>query len=347
MSSGGARRRPGRGWRIALLSVLAIFLVLTLATGGLALWVRHSLASGIETIADPFAGIATRAPRQSVPAGQEAATNILVLGTDSRTSASDPSQWAEGAQRTDAIMILQISGDRKTVSVMSIPRDSWVDIPGHGQGKINAAYSFEGPKLLVQTVENLTGIHIDHFAVANFESFVALTDEIGGVRINLKTPQTIAGKKLGAGPQALNGAQALAYTRERSSLPDGDFDRVKRQQSWMRAIASKALSGGTLSSPTDLYSFLKTASRTVAVDESFTINQMQSLALGVRHLHSNDIKFMTVPTAGTGTSGDGQSIVRLDSDTDAPLFKAFAEDRVGSYLAEHPGAVELLPVTVN
>ena len=74
---------------------------------------------------------------------------------------------------------------------------------------------------------------------------------------------------------------------------------------------------------------------------------MQSLALGVRHLHSNDIKFMTVPTSGTGTSGDGQSIVRLDSDADAPLFKAFAEDRVGSYLAEHPGAVELLPVTVT
>jgi len=287
VSSGGARRRPGRGWRIALLSVLAIFLVLTLATGGLALWVRHSLASGIETIADPFAGIATRAPQQSVPAGQEAATNILVLGTDSRTSASDPSQWAEGAQRTDAIMILQISGDRKTVSVMSIPRDSWVDIPGHGQGKINAAYSYGGPSLTIHTVENLTGIHIDHFAVANFESFVALTDEIGGVRINLK------------------------------------------------------------SSPTALYSFLKTASRTVAVDESFTVNQMQSLALGVRHLHSNDIKFMTVPTSGTGTSGDGQSIVRLNSDVDAPLFKAFAEDRVGAYLAEHPGAVELLPVTVN
>ena len=111
-----ARRRPGRGWRIALLSVLAIFLVLTLATGGLALWVRHSIASGIETIADPFAGIATRAPQQKVAAGQEPAVNILVLGTDSRTSASDPSQWQEGAQRTDAIMIVQVSGDRKTVS---------------------------------------------------------------------------------------------------------------------------------------------------------------------------------------------------------------------------------------
>ena len=346
-SAGSALRRPGRGWRIALLSVLAIFLVLTLATGGLALWVRHSIASGMEFIADPFAGIPTRAPQQKVAAGEEPAVNILVLGTDSRTSASDPSQWKEGAQRTDAIMIVQVSGDRKTVSVMSIPRDSWVEIPGHGQGKINAAYSYGGPSLTIHTVENLTGIHIDHFAVANFESFVALTDEIGGVRVNLKTPQTLAGKELGAGAQVLNGQQALAYTRERSSLPNGDFDRVKRQQTWMRSIVSRVLTNGTLSSPTALYSFLKTASRTVAVDESFTLNQMQSLALETRHLHSNDIKFMTVPTSGTATSADGQSIVTLDADADAPLFKAFAEDRVSAYLTEHPDAVELLPATVN
>lgn len=346
-SAGSALRRPGRGWRIALLSVLAIFLVLTLATGGLALWVRHSIASGMEFIADPFAGIPARAPQQKVAAGEEPAVNILVLGTDSRTSASDPSQWKEGAQRTDAIMIVQVSGDRKTVSVMSIPRDSWVEIPGHGQGKINAAYSYGGPSLTIHTVENLTGIHIDHFAVANFESFVALTNEIGGVRVNLKTPQTLAGKELGAGAQVLNGQQALAYTRERSSLPNGDFDRVKRQQTWMRSIVSRVLTNGTLSSPTALYSFLKTASRTVAVDESFTLNQMQSLALETRHLHSNDIAFMTVPTAGTGTSADGQSIVTLDADADAPLFKAFAEDRVRAYLTEHPDAVELLPATVN
>ena len=345
--AGSALRRPGRGWRIALLSVLAIFLVLTLATGGLALWVRHSIASGIEFIADPFAGIPARAPQQKVAAGEEPAVNILVLGTDSRTSASDPSQWKEGAQRTDAIMIVQVSGDRKTVSVMSIPRDSWVEIPGHGQGKMNAAYSYGGPSLTIHTVENLTGIHIDHFAVANFESFVALTDEIGGVRINLKTPQTLAGKELGAGAQVLDGQQALAYTRERSSLPNGDFDRVKRQQIWMRSIVSRVLTNGTLSSPTALYSFLKTASRTVAVDESFTLNQMQSLALETRHLHSNDIRFMTVPTAGTGTSTDGQSIVTLDADADTPLFKAFAEDRVSAYLTEPPDAVELLPATVN
>ena len=91
-----ARRRPGRGWRIALLSVLAIFLVLTLATGGLALWVRHSIASGMEFIADPFAGHSHAGPAAEGGRGRGAAVNILVLGTDSRTSASDPSQWRRG-----------------------------------------------------------------------------------------------------------------------------------------------------------------------------------------------------------------------------------------------------------
>ena len=327
--------------------MLAIFLVLTLATGGLALWVRHSLASGIETIADPFAGIATRAPQQSVPAGQEAATNILVLGTDSRTSASDPSQWAEGAQRTDAIMILQVSGDRKTVSVMSIPRDSWVDIPGHGQGKINAAYSYGGPSLTIHTVENLTGIHIDHFAVANFESFVALTDEIGGVVINLKTPQTLADTQFPAGAQRLNGAQALAYTRERKSLPGGDFDRINRQQSWMRAIVSQVLHGGILTDPTRLYGFLSAVVRTMAVDEGFTIDEMQSLAIDLRGLRSRNINFLTIPTAGTGTSEDGQSIVVRDEAADTPLYGALATDTVQEYLEAHPDAVPRLPGTAN
>ena len=347
-SGGGERsRRPGRGWRAALLSVLAIFLVLTLATGGIALWVRHSLGSSLETFEDPFSGIPTRAPEQQVPEGQEAATNILVLGTDSRTSAGDPSQWEAGAQRTDAIMIMQISGDNKDVSVMSIPRDSWVSIPGHGEGKINAAYSYGGPSLTIQTVENLTGIRISHFVIADFESFQNLTDELGGVTINLKEPQTLAGTEFPAGAQVLNGKQALAYTRERKSLPGGDFDRVKRQQAWMRAIVRQVLTSRTLSNPTSLYSFLKTATQTVAVDESFTIDEMQSLAFGLRGLRSNDISFMTAPNNGTGTSPDGQSIVELNPDADTPLFEAFATDTVEDYLAQHPDAVELLPASVN
>ena len=340
-------RRSRRLWKIGLLSVLGLVLLLVLGTVAVGLWVRHTLGSSVETFADPFAGLPTRAPQQAVEKGQEPATNFLVLGSDSRISAGDPSQWQVGAQRTDAIMIVQVSGDRQKVSVMSIPRDSWVDIPGHGPAKINAAYSYGGPALTIQTVEQLTGIRINHFIVADFESFKTLTDEIGGVTINLKTPQTLAGTELDAGAQLLNGEQALAYTRERRTLPGGDFDRINRQQAWMRAIVSQVFSSGTLSDPTRLYSFLHAVTSTMAVDEGLTVDEMQDLALGMRDVRSKDIKFMTVPTAGTDMSHDGQSIVNLDADAGALLFEAFATDAVEEYMESHPGAVELLPATVN
>ena len=340
-------RRSGRLWRLALLSVLSLVTVLALGTVAVGLWVRHTLGGNVETFADPFADLPARAPQQAVEGGREPATNFLVLGSDSRISAGDPSQWAIGAQRTDAIMIVQVSGDRESVSVMSIPRDSWVEIPGHGQGKINAAYSYGGPSLTIQTVEQLTGIHIDHVIVADFESFTNLTDEIGGVTINLKTPQTVAGTDFHAGAQLLNGEQALAYARERKTLPGGDFDRINRQQAWMRAIVSQVFNSGILSDPTRLYSFLSAVTGTMAVDEGFTIDEMQNLALGMRGVRSADIRFMTVPTAGTDMSNDGQSIVNLDPDASTPLFEAFTADTVGEYLEANPDVVALLPATVN
>ena len=344
---GAAPRRRRRAWRIGLISVLAVVLVLVLGVGALGLWLRHSLGSKIETIDDPFAAISTRAPQQSVGANQKPATNILLLGSDSRISAGDPSQWEAGAQRTDAIMIVQVSGDRQEVSVVSIPRDTWVEVPGYGQAKINAAYSYGGPSLTIQTVEQLTGVRIDHFVIADFESFEALTDEIGGVVINLKTPQALADTQFPAGAQRLNGAQALAYTRERKSLPGGDFDRINRQQAWMRAIVSQVLHGGILTDPTRLYGFLSAVVQTMAVDEGFTIDEMQSLAIDLRGLRSRNINFLTIPTAGTGTSEDGQSIVVRDEAADTPLYRALATDTVQEYLEAHPDAVPRLPGTAN
>ena len=344
---GAAPRRRRRAWKIGLISVLAVVLVLVLGVGALGLWLRHSLGSKIETIDDPFAAISTRAPQQSVGANQKPATNILLLGSDSRISAGDPSQWEAGAQRTDAIMIVQVSGDRQEVSVVSIPRDTWVEVPGYGQAKINAAYSYGGPSLTIQTVEQLTGVRIDHFVIADFESFEALTDEIGGVVINLKTPQTLADTQFPAGAQRLNGAQALAYTRERKSLPGGDFDRINRQQAWMRAIVSQVLHGGILTDPTKLYGFLSVVTQTMAVDEGFTIDEMQSLAIDLRGLRSRNINFLTIPTAGTGTSEDGQSIVVRDEAADTPLYTALATDTVQEYLETHPDAVPRLPGTAN
>lgn len=341
-----ARRRRS-GWRIALVCGLAVVLALTLGTVGAALWLRHKISSEIETIDDPFAGLATRAPEPTPAGGAQAPVNILVLGSDSRISPNDPAHWEAGAQRTDALMIVQVSGDRQHVSVMSVPRDSWVQIPGHGENKINAAYSFGGPTLTIQTVEQLTGIHINHFVIANFESFAALTDEIGGVDLNLATDQTLAGTPFTAGRQHLTGAQALAYVRERKSLPNGDFDRVQRQQAWMRAIVAQVFSNDTLRSPSKLYGLLTAVTATMAVDESFTVDEMQSLALSLKDVRSSAIAYMTAPTTGTGTSADGQSIVLLDAAADEALFDAFRRDAVHDYLAANPTAVQTLPETVN
>lgn len=338
-------RRRGRRWRIALVSVLVLLLVLVTGVGAFGWWLRHRVDSAIERIPDPFVGLTERPTAADVEG--DAPVNILVMGSDSRISAGDPSQWEQGGQRTDAMMIIHVNGNRRGVSVISIPRDSWVPIPGHGTGKINSAFSYGGPALAIQTVENLTGVRIDHFAVADFESFATLTDEIGGVTLRLEKPTTLAGTEFAAGPQHLNGAQALAFTRERYSLSHGDFSRIQRQQAWMRAIVSQVLNGGLMSDPAGLYSFLSVAAGTMSVDEGFSIDEMQSLALSLRGLGSGGITYVTAPYQGTSTSEDGQSIVLLDQAADAPLFEAVADDTVSQYLAEHADAVPQLPSAVE
>ncbi|HLS33458.1 MAG TPA: LCP family protein, partial [Brevibacterium sp.] len=189
--------------------VVAAGMLLVLALGGfLAAWSWQSkLDRNIERIPslvmrpDVEAPPATAADGQSsVPPAaapsDDRAVNFLLLGTDSRISAGDPTMWELGAQRTDAIMLVQLAAHREALTVMSIPRDSWVEIPGHGTHKINAAFSFGGPALTVQTIEALTGVVIDHVAIADFESFATLTDELGGVDITLQQPLTVDGVEL-------------------------------------------------------------------------------------------------------------------------------------------------------
>lgn len=335
VSSGGARRRPGRGWRIALLSVLAIFLVLTLATGGLALWVRHSLASGIETIADPFAGIATRAPRQSVPAGQEAATNILVLGTDSRTSASDPSQWAEGAQRTDAIMILQISGDRKTVSVMSIPRDSWVDIPGHGQGKINAAYSYGGAKLLVKTVEDLSGLTIDHYVEVGMAGVKETVDAVDGVDVcldyDVDDPDSGLVWDTSKGTcQHVDGEKALAYSRMRKSDPTGDIGRGLRQRAVISAVVDKAVSAKTIISWPRQDKLVDAGTKVLTADNDTGLTDIGQMVLGFRSASSDGLTGAPPIDSLDYEPGGIGAAVLLKDETAPDFFSKLREGKLSS-----------------
>ncbi len=194
---------------------------------------QHDLDQNIERIGDPFGPLVEEERPKAVVAD---AMNILLLGSDSRIS-TDPGAWIRGAQRTDAIMVAHIPADRSAVTVTSIPRDSWVSIPGNGKNKINAAFSFGGPTLMVKTVEKYTGVRIDHVVIVDFEGFKDITDELDGVRINVAASTSDERSAFAAGPQTMDGETALKYVRQRHNLPGGDFDRVKRQQNWIRAVA--------------------------------------------------------------------------------------------------------------
>lgn len=333
--------RPGRRLRDrrALLVTLGLLAVLVLGGAGAVAVLQNRISGNIERFEDPFAALPTRPPAAvppaedggADPAPATAPVNILVVGSDSRISAGDPSQWTRGAQRTDAIMLVHLAADRQSAHVMSIPRDSWVPIPGHGEAKINAAFSYGGPPLLVQTVEQLTQVRIDHVAVTDFESFTEITDALGGVNLDA-----------GSGYERLSGEEALAYVRERYNLPRGDFDRVQRQQAWMRAMAQQLRDGGTLQDPTRWYGLLDAVSRSVSVDEGFSQDEMLGLLSSVRNLGSSQIGFLTVPVQGTGRSADGQSIVLLAQPEFDEFMAAVREDRIPAFLAEHPDALDQL-----
>lgn len=342
--AGGGRSNRSKLAIRALIAVLAVAVVVLV--GGVALlnWTENRLAGLVETIDDPFDELTSR---PTTEADTTPPVNILVMGSDSRISTDDPAEWNQGAERTDAIMLVQVSGDRQDAFVMSIPRDSWVDIPGHETRKINAAYSFGGPALMIETVENLTGIPIHHFAVTNFESFSTMTDALGGVEIILQEDLTCYnGTQLTAGPNRLDGDCSLRYVRQRYELSQGDLSRVQRQQNWIRAIATEVFRQDILNDMAKLTNFIDVVARAVAVDEGFTVPEIRDLALSIRHLRAADITFMTVPVGENGSTPDGsESYVVLDEEKSEELFDAFSSDAVRPYLDAHPDGAVILTDT--
>lgn len=352
VAAGAPRRRLRDRW--VLLTALSLLLVVVVGGVSGVLVLREKLEANIEYLGDPFADLPSRPPvatAEPAPEGAEAApeaprtpVNILVVGSDSRISAGDPSQWEQGAQRTDAIMLVHLPADGENAYLMSIPRDSWVDVPGYGQAKINAAFSYGGTPLLIQTFEQLTGVRIDHVAITDFESFQQITDALGGVEITLREDLVHKGALVApAGDQLLTGEQALLYVRQRKNLERGDFDRVQRQQAWMRSIFLRMRSQETLLAPQRWVPVLDAVSRSVAVDDGFTREVQEGLVRRAANLSAEDVRFFTVPLAGIGTSDDGQSIVLLDRPLFDPLMASIAEDRLAEYLAAHPDDVENLP----
>ncbi|THA25511.1 LytR family transcriptional regulator [Streptomyces sp. RKND-216] len=333
MPSGPKRRRGRR----VLLWCLAGVLLLVGGPAGYGWWRADSAADSIPRIPDALPNVPER---QQPPPG--AGVTFLLVGLDTRSgvpTTGDDAQapaWRAGASRSDTMMLFHLSADREDAAVVSLARDTWVEIPGHGEAKLNAAYSWGGPALAVRTVQDVTGVRVDHLAVVDWNGFRELTDAVGGVDITV--PRDIPGRGDApahrAGTHRMNGEEALAYVRERKGLPRGDLDRTARQQNFLRALMGRVLSGETLSSPSRVSGLLDSVGDVVGVDDGLSNSGLYDLAWGMRGLRTSDVRFLNAPVDGFGTR-QGQSVVLLDRERAAPLWEAIREDRVTEYLATH------------
>jgi LCP family protein required for cell wall assembly len=292
-----------------------VLLVLLLLVVGFGVWVDTSL-NRVDAL-----------PAESAGAGS--GTNWLIVGSDSRAglTAEQEKELATGGdvgQRTDTIMLLH-SGSSGPVLV-SIPRDSYVSIPGHGRNKLNAAYAIGGAPLLVSSVEAATGLRIDHYAEIGFGGFVGAVDAVGGVEMCV--PQAIKDPKaalnIKEGCQELDGATALGYVRTRATA-GSDFDRVERQRAFLSALVKKATSPATLVNPFRVVPLTSAVTAAITVDESDHVWNLAGLGFAMRGISSGDGVTTTVPVGGTPSVG-GQSVVQWDKNRAAALFTALEND---------------------
>jgi LCP family protein required for cell wall assembly len=275
--------------------------------------------------------------------GTSGPLNVLLAGVDLRTGltrAQERSLHVGHAVsfNSDTMMLIHIAADRSSVTVVSLPRDSWVNIPGHGMNKINAAFGLGGPKLMVATVEQDTGLTINDFIEVDFLGFVKVIDALGGVNICL--PQAVddpySGLHLSAGVHHVNGVTALEYARDRHSFATSDLARIGNQQSLLASLLSEAISSGTLANPLRLSRFLGSALGVIKVDQ--TVN-LTALADQLRGITPHEVHFLTVPLASTNyLTPTGESAVLWNTAAANQIFAAFKADQpVAGTAARHSG----------
>ncbi|WP_199749160.1 LCP family protein [Amycolatopsis sp. WAC 01376] len=331
-------RRAGRITRRIALGLVSL---LALGTTGYAYVTKDQLQNNV-----PTTNALSKADDPAAPPADDGANDILLVGSDARTDAQgnplplrvlkELRTEEKPGVNTDTIIILRIPKNGGKPSGVSIPRDTWTDIPGRGLGKINSAYGTakanyanahrgegdqaklerdsdqEGRKALVQTVQDLTKIRIDHYAEVNLLGFYLLTEALGGVKVclNHSTEDKDSGADFRRGEQTVSGGEALSFVRQRKNLPRGDLDRIVRQQTFLSSALNQVLSAGTLTSPSTMAGLMDVVRRSIVLDEGLDLLEFAQQAKGIA---SGDLTFTTIPVVNiNGRSADGQSIVEID-----------------------------------
>ena len=305
--------------------------VLLVAVIGAGLWyaatidrsLTENINRGVELPTDPSS---VRPPKEPHETGT---LNYVLLGSDSR----DPGN--EGNGRSDTIMLVHLNAKRTKAYIVSFPRDMYVNIPGYGRNKINAAFAFGGTPLAVRTLESLTGVRMDHVALIDFEGFIRLTQDLHGVTVMNKTAFSSHGFDFPTGKITISGEEALWFVRERHQLPGGDLDRAENQRNVIKAIVQKGLSAKVISDPATFTTFLGNVAKYLTVDNDLSDDEITRTAHSLR-LTGKDVDLLQAPISGYGTSRDGQSIDIVDTAKMAELSTALKKDKLSEYVKKYP-----------
>jgi LCP family protein required for cell wall assembly len=239
-----------------------------------------------------------------------AGSNWLITGSDSRQglTRAQERQYATGrdisGHRSDTIMLLHVPANGTRTVLVSLPRDSYVPIPGHGSNKINAAFSLGGPRLLAETVQNLTGLRIDHYMQIGFGGFVNVVNAVGGVNMCLPGPlrDRASGLNLKAGCQTLSGGEALGYVRDRHNFANQDLQRVQDQRLFLKTLLNKLTSTGTIINPFQSIPAAFGTAGALTVDSGTHLYQLIGAAFALRNPQTTTVPIANgnYPTANAG-----------------------------------------------
>ncbi|MEE1620724.1 LCP family protein [Zafaria sp. J156] len=340
------RRQPGyqprhraqpkrRRGRIAIAAALVLVLGAVVVVGSYVANLAGTFNSRSNTIASAFP---SERPDKDVDDGSR---NILLLGSDSRGDGLDTEEnKGEAGERSDTMMLVHLPEDRRNVYVMSIVRDLWVEVPGHGERKINAALSLGGYPLMIETMEQLLDTKIDNIVSIDFEGFGALTEALDGVTVDNPVP-FCAGQVnpscFEAGEITLEGTAALRYVRERKSFADGDFHRVQNQQRFVKGVLERFLNAETLGNPARIQDVVSEFSGFLSVDDTLDAATVAGLAFQLRDVRASDVTMFTIPTGPPATGPGGADIITRDDAVLEELRTALRSDTLADFLASGHG----------
>ena len=303
------RRRKRRH---PILKTLCLILVIVLAWGGFLVWDANTNMGRVSALSG---------------AADTAGTTYLLAGSDSRADGAVKDGFDE-SERADSIMLVNVAPNGQAVA-LSIPRDTYAEIPGVGWDKINASYAYGGPQLLVETVEKLTGLTVDHFVQIGMGAVPDMVDAVGGVELcyDNDADDQYSGLKWTAGCHTVDGATALQFSRMRYQDPEGDIGRTKRQRQVISKVISSAASPSTLVNPAKTLRVERAGSRSFTVDEDSSVLTVASLVWALRSASSNQMMGVPPIESLNFTTNAGASAVLL-RDTTADDF--FAKLRSGT-----------------